>query len=324
LSSVAALIVVAGCLASCSSGSGNGAGAAITLAGHQAATRTAGHHLTLDPSHDYGNEYADGLLPVGDGRYRTAGAKKGYVYACATYAQALSRGGGGAQERGPWFTDDNSKYDINKKSHVQGRVHWDSEHSFTTEHGKRKVATNDLPTHTSGVFPVDSSDPAYQYDRNPNQISAQSISLELPKNPKYGSPRCMGGVVGVMKTGVMLFSALDAGGRDAGAWEVQDNCDAHPQMSGTYHYHSLSTCIKKVSVHHVIGWALDGFPITGPQVHGSTNVLTTRNLDVCHGITSKVKIAGEPVTTYHYVMTEDYPYSLSCFRGTPVTTGPVG
>jgi hypothetical protein len=133
----------------------------------------------------------------------------------------------------------------------------------------------------------------------------------------------MGGEVGIMTTGVVLFNAFDAGGRDAGAWEVQDHCDGHPEKSGAYHYHTLSSCITKLSVHHVIGWALDGFPITGPYVHGSKNQLTTSNLDACHGITSKVTINGKSVTTYHYVMTQDFPYSVSCFRAKPYTTGPI-
>ncbi len=316
-----AVLIVASVLTACGSNSAQTSDSAAPTS--VAAAASSSHRLTLDTGKDYGNRYADGLLPVGDGRYRTSGAKKGYVYACAQYAQALSQGGGGAQVRGPWFTNGNTEYDINEKAHVQGRVHWDAQHSFTTKGKTRRVETNDLPTHTSGTFPIDSSDPAYQYDRNPNSISAQAVSLALPKNPTYGTPQCMGGVVGVMKTGVMLFSAFDAGGRDAGAWEVQDHCDAHPQMQGTYHYHSLSSCIKKVSVHHVIGWALDGFPITGPQVGGPNDVLTTRDLDVCHGITSKVRISGKAVTTYHYVMTEDFPYSVSCFRATPVSTGPI-
>ena len=63
----------------------------------------------------------------------------------------------------------------------------------------------------------------------------------------------------------------------------------------------------------VIGYALDGFPITGPRV-GDNNILTTSDLDVCHGITSTITLDGKKVTMYHYVMTQDFPYSVSCFR----------
>jgi len=273
--------------------------------------------LQLDSSKDYGNKYANGILPVGDSMYVTDGPKAGYVYACSTYAQSLSGGAGGAQARGPWFVSGGTQYDINKKLHVAGNVIWQASFSNKVSGTTRTIITNDLPNHPTGVFPISPADPAYAYDRNPNHIKGQTLTYNLNAAPTYNStPSCMGGEVGVMLTGVALFSAFDAGGRDAGAWEVQDACDGHPQMEGEYHYHTLSSCIKDASVHTVIGFALDGFPITGPQV-GDGNVLTTSDLDECHGLTSSVVLDGKTVTTYHYVMTEDFPYSASCFRSTP-------
>ncbi|HVU73414.1 MAG TPA: YHYH protein [Mycobacteriales bacterium] len=277
--------------------------------------------LTLDPNKRYGNRYANGILPVGDGKYSTAGAKKGYIYACAGYAQNLGNDRGGADTRGSWFSSDGKTYDVKKKLHVQGHVLWNADFSMRVSGGVRTIVTNDLPKHPTGVFPIASSDPAYRYDRNPNTIKGQTLTYRLPSSPRYGAPSCMGGEVGVMLTGVALFNAFDAGARDAGAWEVQDSCSGHPQVEGEYHYHTLSSCIHTVSVHTVIGYALDGFPITGPQV-SKGNVLTTRDLDVCHGITSTVTVNGKSVTTYHYVMTQDFPYSASCFRG--AATAPPG
>lgn len=119
-----------------------------------------------------------------------------------------------------------------------------------------------------------------------------------------------------MLNGVELFNGFDAGLRDAGAWEVQDGCQGHPERTGAYHYHTLSSCIADVSVHTVIGFALDGYPITGPKV-GTGNALTTDDLDVCHGLVGSVNLDGKTVGTYHYVMTQDFPYSASCFRSTP-------
>ena len=268
--------------------------------------------LTLDANKNYGDKYADGILPVGDGRYTTEGAKKGSVYVCRVPA-----GGGGAQARGPWFVNGNTEYDLDQKVAVAGNVPWDSNYSMTIDGSSRVVSTNDLPRdHTTGVFPVQASDPAYQYDRNPNSIAAQSLTYTLDANPTVqASPSCVGGEVGVMTTGVALFDAFDAGGRDGGAWEVQDGCDGHPQISHEYHYHTLSACIQDASVHTVIGFALDGFPITGPNV-ADHNILTTEDLDECHGITSEIQLDGKTVSTYHYVMTQDFPYSASCFRGT--------
>jgi hypothetical protein len=269
--------------------------------------------LTLDPQHDYGNRYANGVVPVGDGKYRTSTAAKGYVYACSGYAQMMSMERGGAAGKGPWFSG--SSYDTKKKAKVQGSVRWTARLSSSLSGGTRRITTNDLPTHPTGTYPIASSDPAYRYDRNPNSIRSQSLTYSLPSSPTYRSPSCMGGEAGVMLTGVALFNGFDAGGRDAGAWEVQDACSGHPQNSGEYHYHSLSSCIADIRVSSVIGFALDGFPITGPKV-GTNNVLTTRDLDECHGITSTVTLDGKAVTTYHYVMTQDFPYSVSCFRGT--------
>ena len=271
--------------------------------------------LQLQPAKNYGNKYANGLLPVGDGKYVTDAAKAGSVYVCSQYAQNFKTAQGGAGVRGPWFTNNNTQYDINKKLHVQGSVTWQNSFSNAINGSTRAITTNDLPNHTTGTFPIAASDPAYAYDRNPNRIQAQSLSYSLSAGPTYGSPQCMGGEVGVMLTGVALFNAFDAGGRDAGAWEIQDSCGGHPQRTGEYHYHTLSSCIKDISVRTVIGFALDGFPVTGPQV-GTNNILTTSDLDECHGLTSEVVLDGKKVTTYHYVMTQDFPYSVSCFRAT--------
>lgn len=274
--------------------------------------------LQLDTTKNYGDKYADGLLPVGDGKYVTDAPKQGYVYACGGYANNLQTDNGGAMVRGPWFTNNNTEYNANQKLRVSGNVMWQADFSNTVNGGTRTIITNDLPSHPTGIFPIMASDPAYQYDRNPNSIKGQTLTFALAADPTYSStPSCMGGTVGIMLTGVELNSAFDAGGRDAGAWEIQDGCDGHPQQEGVYHYHTLSSCIKDVSVHTVIGYALDGFPITGPDITQG-NVLTTSDLDECHGITGQISLDGKSVTAYHYVMTQDFPYSISCYRGTPI------
>ena len=68
-----------------------------------------------------------------------------------------------------------------------------------------------------------------------------------------------------MTTGVALFDAFDAGGRDAGAWEVQDGCNGHPQISERVPLPHAQQLHVDTSVNTVIGFALDGFPITGPE-----------------------------------------------------------
>lgn len=271
--------------------------------------------LQLDPNKNYGNKYANGLLPVGDGKYSASSAQVGTVYVCSQYAQNLASDKGGAGTRGPWFVNNNTQYNITKKAHVNGTVSWKNSMTNIAAGDTRTISTNGLPGHTTGIYPIASSDPAYKYDRNPNSIKTQSLSYTLSSNPTYNqTPNCLGGEVGIMLTGTPIFNGFDAGGRDAGAWEVQDSCSGHPQVSGEYHYHTLSSCITDISVKTVIGYALDGFPITGPQVTKG-NILTTSDLDECHGITSQIVVDGKTVTSYHYVMTQDFPYSASCFRG---------
>jgi hypothetical protein len=262
------------------------------------------------------NKYADGTLPLGDNMYVTDAPKKGYIYLCS---ERSDENAGGAQAKGSWIYG--NTWNIKEKISVTGQVSWpQATFSNTISGDKRTILGNDLPLHqTTGTFPIQSSDPAYAYDKNPNSIASQTIQQNFPTSPFYSdSAYCMGGEVGIMLNGVVLFNGFDATHRDAAAWEVQDSCSGHPQVSSEYHYHSLSSCITDISETTVIGFALDGFPITGPKVADS-KYLTTEDLDECHGITSEITLDGKTVTMYHYVMTEDFPYSVSCFRGKPVS-----
>ena len=253
-------------------------------------------------------------LPLGDGKYITTGAKKGYIYLCN-----VGQGSGRADQNGSWISG--STWSLSKKPVVSGKTSWSNAiFSNIISGDTRTLSGNDLPVNTiTGTFPIQASDPTYQYDKNPNKIIAHTFSNTLPVSPTYSqTPYCMGGEVGIMLNGVPLFNAFDADHRDAPAHELQDACQGHPQQSGEYHYHSLTSCIPDVHETTVIGFALDGFPITGPQV--TTNkYLSTNDLDECHGIRSEIVLDGKKTTMYHYVMTEDFPYSVSCFRGKPVS-----
>lgn len=266
-----------------------------------------------------GDDFADGRVPLGDYKYVTNGPKKGYVYLCNA-----RQDNPGSMVNGPWISG--NYWNFLQKISIQGSVSWPNASFTNTLSGStRTLATNALPTnHTTGSFPVASSDPAAAYDKNPNTISAQSLTQSLPKEPTYlSTPNCMGGEAGIMLTGVPLFNAFDAGLRDALAHELQDSCDGHPQGMGEYHYHGMSSCWKDTSVSAVLGYAYDGFPITGPLV-ATGKYLTTDDLDECHGLTSEVVIDGVKKVTYHYVMTQDFPYSVSCFRGKSYWSGPGG
>lgn len=261
--------------------------------------------------------FPSGVVPLGDYKYVTVSAKKGYIYLCNAH-----KDNPGSMVNGPWISS--STWNFKQKVTVDGAVVWKNASFTQTLSGAYRTLTgNDLPVgQTTGVFPVAVSDDAHAYDPNPNTISVQSIKQNLPAHPQYTkTPYCMGGEVGIMTNGVALFNGFDAGLRDAPAHEVQDSNDGHPQGTGEYHYHSLPAFLHEATVSTVIGFAYDGFPITGPVVEKG-KYLTTSNLDECHGLTSEVVLDGKMTVTYHYVMTYDFPYSVSCFRGKPVTTGP--
>jgi hypothetical protein len=115
------------------------------------------------------------------------------------------------------------------------------------------------------TFPIARSDPAHDYDPNPNRIAAQHLAFDVPAKPVAAEhPACLPmGMIGFTTTGVALYSALDDAGRDSAAHEIQDLCDGHPQGNSQYHYHSGSLCIPGAESDSLVGWALDGYPIFG-------------------------------------------------------------
>ena len=270
----------------------------------KATTTTTAPVHTVDPTH----------LPIGDGKWTTT-PKRGYLYTCQT-----TFNGGGASSKGPWFNSDGTTWDSTKKGQVDGSVSWSSQFATTVSGGVRSFTGNDLPSHTTGKFPISPTDDVHAYDGNPNSISSQVLDVELPATPTAASkPNCIRGEVGVLLTGAVVFDAFDAGGRDAVAWEAQDHCEGHPQQSGVYHYHSLSTCIDDPGTGQsaLLGYALDGYGIYGMR-GADGRELTNEDLDECHGTTSPVMWDGKLVTMYHYVATREFPYTVGCFKGTPI------
>lgn len=256
-------------------------------------------------------------LPLGDNMYSSS-PKKGYVYSCQTQFN-----GGGAFEYGPWINQETKTWDLTQKIHVDGSESWSyAIFEIKENETSRTVTSHDLPTtHTTGTFPIASNDDAYNYDRNPNSIKEQSISFEIPKNPTLlSTPECVGGEVGIATTGVLIFNAFDAAGRDAVAVEVQDHCEGHPQAGGFYHYHGYSSCFEDntpESEHsELLGYAFDGFGIYGIKGEDGKE-LTSEDLDECHGHTAEVEWNGEMQEVYHYHFTQDFPYTVSCFKGKP-------
>ncbi len=65
-----------------------------------------------------------------------------------------------------------------------------------------------------------------------------------------------------------------------------------------------------------VGYALDGFGIFGMYESGA--FVKEESLDVCHGHIHPIMWDESFVSMYHYHVTESSPYTLGCFRGSPV------
>ena len=253
-------------------------------------------------------------LPLGDGLISTQ-ARRGYVFACATEFRT-----GGSQHAGDWIQG--ATWDATRKIWVQGDVAWpNAQFSIEIRTNQRILTGNALPVgHTTGIFPIARTDPAFQIDRNPNPLTEQLLTFALPLQPTLATnPSCLPmGAIGVAINGVPIFNALDAAGLDAVAHEVQDRCHGHPQGRGIYHYHGPSDCVAGASSNNtLVGYALDGFGIYSNHDESGKEI-TNSDLDECHGRTSPVMWNGKLTTIYHYVMTRQYPYTLGCYRGTAV------
>ena len=144
------------------------------------------------------------------------------------------------------------------------------------------------------------------------------------------------GAIGFMISGIALFNAYEATSAVALADNASytftdstgtmqtasflDTCAAHSNGS-TWHYHGNPSCVTSLvdtstGPSHLIGWALDGYPIYGGRdMNGA--VITTSQLDACNGITS---VTPELSTaSYHYVLpigVTTAQSSISCFHGT--------
>ena len=134
--------------------------------------------------------------------------------------------------------------------------------------GKRIIKTNALPNHGTGAFPNEG---------NPNRISEQSFTYEIPLNPTFTGKAKWVREPGVALNGIK-FEPQTAevvrceSGEHYRVEGIQnlinlglDDNLAHVQPNGAYHYHGVAPDLIKAFdtgqdlVH--IGFAHDGFPI---------------------------------------------------------------
>lgn len=259
-------------------------------------------------------------LPIGTSKVSLTGPSVGGLFAC----DAGNSRGGGAFAAGPWLNEAAGTWDLSKKISVQGAVAWPmASYSETINGSTRTIVSNGLPVgEVTGTFPIASNDPAYSYDRNPNRIASNDVTVSLPVSPSASSaPTCLGkGRVGILKNGVSLFASLDERNRDAVAYETQDKCDGHPQQTSVYHYHDVPSCLRNAATgaSTVVGYAYDGYPIVVER-DAAGNLPTNADLDQCHGRTSRINLDGKFVEMYHYSATSEFPYFIGCFNGKPIS-----
>jgi hypothetical protein len=236
----------------------------------------------------------------------------------------LPSDGAGANDASDWTNADGS-WDYTRKPQVEGNVSWISEFEVSLDgNGRRIITGNALPNHPTGVFPISPTSVAYQYDRNPNEILSRPIVFNFPAIPQVAAqPSCVNfGASGVSLTGSVIYHGASTLGNDAAAHEMLDSYGGHSDGTKTYHYHypaqNLQDHIHDHTSGHsaIMGYMLDGFGIYGPYGENG-ELLSSADLDECHGHTHLVLWDGEMIDLYHYHWTYDFPYNIGCYKGTP-------
>jgi hypothetical protein len=149
------------------------------------------------------------------------------------------------------------------------------------------------------------------------------------------------GAIGVLISGSVLFGAAEIAGhrattlKDNASYTFKnrvgetitarfiDHCNGHPtpvNAGNSYHYHGLSECVTSMVDHeigpsHLIGVALDGFPIYGDKDMNGLTIAPDR-LDACNGIASPTP--EFPQGVYHYVLpfgVKEHNASMRCYGG---------
>lgn len=236
----------------------------------------------------------------------------------------LPTNGAGANNAGDWTNADGT-WDYTRKPQVEGNVTWNGEFNITLDgNGNRIITGNALPNHPTGIFPIERTSVAFKYDGNPNIISPHEIKYTLPALPEIASSTsCVGfGPAGISLTGSAIYHGASTLGTDAAAHEMLDRFGGHTDGTERYHYHYPSKDhqdhIQKHSSGHsaLMGYMIDGFGIFGPYGENG-ELLSSKDLDECHGHTHAVLWDGKMINLYHYHWTYDFPYNIGCYKGTP-------
>lgn len=188
--------------------------------------------------------------------------------------------------------------------------------------------------------------------KTPNPLRAQDFTWRVPLQPVVAATATSIenrlGTLGFSVTGLPIYGPTEGAMPAAEAFGdpnyngILDSCKGHTGPQAEYHLHAVehsSACGFTPSP--IVGYALDGFPIYGPNGcldAACAQVVTFKSgyvrtgdpktyswkaytyqpstdplvLDACNG-----RIG--PDGTYRYYATATFPYTFGCFRGTPTT-----
>ncbi|MEY4294749.1 MAG: hypothetical protein RLY82_437 [Pseudomonadota bacterium] len=168
--------------------------------------------------------------------------------------------------------------------------------------------------------------PTYVHVGTSNTVASPSTTLAytltIPLQPTCASTSSSTSLdaIGVAKNGIVFFNQYAAGNAVLTSEIISfDRYGGHPAQAGNYHYHMEPRYLTTASFggggspSHLVGWALDGFPVYGPT-NASGNPVS---LDACNG---EFHATTEyPAGIYHYHVTSTSPYLIGCYAGTPGT-----
>jgi hypothetical protein len=168
-------------------------------------------------------------------------------------------------------------------------------------------------------------------------LQGSSATVNICPTPSSSTTATSLGAIGYLISGTAMFNPFemnastpavsdnasytftDGTGTQQTAYFL-DQCDSHSNGM-TWHAHGNPSCVTSqvdtaAGPSHIIGIALDGFPIYGGRdING--NIIQVSQLDACNGITSATP--EFPSGAYHYVLpigvTTKYA-SINCYQGT--------
>jgi hypothetical protein len=196
-------------------------------------------------------------------------------------------------------------------------------------------------TVTTVAYSAATNSAMYLVPYTPASIKPQTVTVNICPSKAASTTLTSGGAIGFTLQGEAIYNAYEGNGLGTPAMSDNasytfstggvsytayfiDQCNSHPTPLAAgynWHHHGIPSCLissldTATGPSHLLGFALDGFPIYGGRdINGA--VITASQLDACNGITSVTPEFSTP--TYHYVLplndTSKFS-SMNCYSGT--------